>query len=265
MQCLWQIFQDQGQVYHNRTYWGYSEHVYVSITKGFWPAFWSLELITCVCIILIELGTSGLQNGRKQGMIRAFPLASHSSHPWIPWYMVGTLFRLWIFTIETAKLSLSSSVCRVVHQSRHALTLTYWKRWCWPASYQCLSSMQQVQESMSIRMYWVPDTINFYGRLRSSRLSLQKRGGQETKVQFGMTNWPIYSSAPDFVSFTCISATHVTLNKSDVSKSITWSYFKSHSVHYMYVDSAHFTKTNGCFGWVGNLVYQFLCIIYMVS
>jgi len=38
----------------------------------------------------------------------------------------------------------------------------------------------------------------------------------------------------------CFSATHVTLNESDASESITCLCFESHN--------AHFSKTNGCFG-----------------
>ena len=37
-----------------------------------------------------------------------------------------------------------------------------------------------------------------------------------------------------------INATHVTLNESDASDSITWLHFK--------LLNAHFSKTNGCFG-----------------
>jgi len=47
-----------------------------------------------------------------------------------------------------------------------------------------------------------------------------------------------------------ISATHVTLNESDASESITWPRFKSLNAHFgvHYLDNANFSKTNGCFG-----------------
>jgi len=47
-----------------------------------------------------------------------------------------------------------------------------------------------------------------------------------------------------------ISATHVTLNESDASGSITWQSFKSLNAHFgvHYLDNAHFSKTNSCFG-----------------
>ena len=45
------------------------------------------------------------------------------------------------------------------------------------------------------------------------------------------------------------SATHVTLNESDASESITWLHFKLRNTHFRahYLDSTHFSKTNGCF------------------
>jgi len=46
-----------------------------------------------------------------------------------------------------------------------------------------------------------------------------------------------------------LSATHVTLNESDASESITWPRFKSLNAHFSvpYLDNAHFSKTNSCF------------------
>ena len=46
-----------------------------------------------------------------------------------------------------------------------------------------------------------------------------------------------------------LSATHVTLNESDASESITWPHFKLLNAHFSvhYLDNAHFSKTNGCF------------------
>ena len=49
-----------------------------------------------------------------------------------------------------------------------------------------------------------------------------------------------------------ITSTHVTLNESDASESITWRSIKSVIAHFSvpYLDNAHFSKINGCFGSV---------------
>ena len=63
-----------------------------------------------------------------------------------------------------------------------------------------------------------------------------------------------------------LSATHVT-NESDIPESITWLYFKSCNAHFSvhYLDIAHFTKTNGHFGWVTlNNFTPVLCIMGLV-